>query len=86
MKEYKIEHFSGIYRDFAENLGIETTLKVYKHYRGLQVVFPTRIFSKEYIKQRLVEEYNNGIDVKTLAKKYEYSERWIRTLIKEAEK
>lgn len=43
------ENYSGIYKDMAEVLGEEITLKIYDNYRGQQVTFPMRLYSKSYI-------------------------------------
>lgn len=66
----------------SEVLEIEVILKIYEHYRGLQVTFPTRLLSKEYVKQQVKLEFN-GTNIKKLALKYSYSERWIRDMIDE---
>jgi Mor family transcriptional regulator len=76
----KKEHLSGIYEEMAELLGIEITLKVYNHYKGLQVIFPSRLLKKDFVVECLKEEYD-GTNLKLLARKYNYSERWMRNLI-----
>lgn len=83
IKEIKEKNLTGIYKDIAENINIETAVVLYKHYKGLQVTFPVRLFSKEFVIERLKEEYN-GKNLKELAIKYEYSERWIRSLINDS--
>ena len=45
----KSENYSGIYKDMVEVLGEEITLKIYENYRGQQVTFPMRLYSKSYI-------------------------------------
>ena len=74
------EQFSGIYQDFFDVLGLELTVKIHENYKGLQVTFPTRLYAKEYIIKLLKEEYT-GSNLKDLARKYGYSERWVRKLI-----
>ena len=49
--------------------------------KGLQITFPTRFFSKEYIEKKILEEYD-GANVKKLAIKFGYSERWVRSIIR----
>ena len=54
-------------------------------FRGQQVTFPMRIHLKSYV----IEELNNistVSDIKYLARKLGYSERWIRMLIKKIER
>lgn len=40
------------------------------------------LFSKEFIRQQIVEEYN-GNNVKQLATKYGYTEKWIKKILKD---
>ena len=49
----KSENYSGIYKDMVEVLGEEITLKIYENYRGQQVTFPMRLYSKSYILEYL---------------------------------
>ncbi|ETI90998.1 MAG: hypothetical protein Q607_CBUC00038G0014 [Clostridium butyricum DORA_1] len=71
--------FSGVYQDMVENLGVEVTKRVYKYYKGQQVTFPIRLYSKNYILKKL-EDYD-GTNLKVLSKELGYSERWLRHLI-----
>jgi Mor family transcriptional regulator len=81
-KALKSSNLNGIYKDMAEVLGIEVTIKIYKNYKGLQVTFPTRLLAKEYVIEQANKEYN-GKNIKQLAIKYSYSERWLRQMLKE---
>ena len=62
-------------------LQFEDILMIHQAYRGLQVTFPKRLYSKDYIRKRILNEYN-GENLKELSKRYGYSERWIRQMIK----
>lgn len=79
-KELKSSHLNGIYKDFAEVLGIKTTLQIYRYYKGLQITFPVRLLDKSYVEVKIRREYN-GKNIKYLARKYGYSERWVRKII-----
>lgn len=72
--------FNGIYADMYEQLGEELVREIYKHYRGQQVTFPMRIYSKEYIIRYISEKYD-GNNLKEVARELGYSERWVKTLI-----
>ena len=72
---------NDVYRDIADKIGIENTLEIYRMFRGNQISFPSRLFSKEYIHQAIVNEYN-GENAKQLAQKYNYSERSIWRILK----
>ena len=67
---------NDVYRDIADEIGVENTIAIYKLFHGTQVSFPSRLFSKEYIHSAIMREYN-GSNVSQLAQKYNYSERTI---------
>ena len=77
----KPEHLNGIYKDVAEHLGMNITQLVYEHYKGLQVTFLRRLLSRNYVVDRVCLEYD-GTNSKALARKYGYSERVIRNMLK----
>lgn len=72
---------NDIYRDIADEIGIENTIIIYRMFHGTQISFPSRLFSKEYIHRAIIEEYN-GKNVFQLAQKYNYSERSIWRILK----
>ena len=76
-----INGLNDIYREIADEIGIENTIAIYRLFHGTQVSFPTRLFSKEYIYEAIVSEYN-GDNVVQLAQKYNYSERSIWRILK----
>ncbi|OZV10853.1 hypothetical protein CIW83_18140 [Tissierella sp. P1] len=59
---------------------MDIALMIFNHYKGLQITFPTRFLSSEYVKWQVCHEYD-GNNIKNLAIKYDYSERWIRNMI-----
>ncbi len=85
LKEIKSEYLNGVYGDLAEILGVEAALRVHKYYRGQTVSFPVELYKKSYISSKIAGEYD-GSNVKQLATKFGYSEKWIRKIIKENEK
>lgn len=76
---------NDIYRDIADEIGIENTLVIYRLFHGTQISFPNRLFSKEYTHQAIINEYN-GNNVHQLAQKYNYSERSIWRILKDKSK
>ncbi len=70
-----------IYRDIADEIGVENALALYRMFHGTQVSFPNRLFSKEYIHDAIISEYN-GNNVAQLAQKYNYSERSVWRILK----
>lgn len=73
--------FAGVYKEIAELFDVEIVEKIYENFRGQQIVFPQRLYSHEYIKKSVSKKYTDGESIRELAKKYGYSERWIRKLI-----
>lgn len=65
-------------------LEFEDILVLHQAYKGLQITFPKRLYSKEYVKEIVKKEYN-GTNLKELSRRYNYSERWIRKMLKEKE-
>lgn len=76
------DFLNGIYNDLANLIGLEATKTIFDEYRGQQITFPVEFYSKKFIHNQIVKEYN-GYNVKQLATKYEYSERTIRRILKE---
>ena len=76
------ECLNGVYNDIASLLGIDAALKMHLEFRGQQVTFPVQLFSRAFISQQIIAEYD-GHNVPKLATKYGYSEKWIRKIIKE---
>ena len=78
----ELDGLNEVYREIADELGIETALVIFRMFRGTQVSFPNRLFSKEYVRRAVCREYN-GTNVRQLAKKYNYSERSVWRILKE---
>ena len=74
--KYDLKYYNGIYRDMANVLGEEITKQVYEFYRGQQVTFPMKLYSKDY----LAKKYT-GENLKQLSRELGYSERWLKQLI-----
>ena len=75
----------GIYSELANLLGVEAALKIYVTYHGQQISFPIHLYSKEFVREQIIKEYN-GKNLKQLATKYDYSEKWVRKIISEHKK
>ena len=72
---------NDVYRVIADEIGIENTVAIYRLFHGTQISFPSRLFSKEYVRNAIINEYN-GKNVSQLAQKYNYSERSIWRILK----
>lgn len=76
---------AGVYKEVAETVGVENAYKIYSHFKGLQLMFPLKFYSKEYIAQQICTEYN-GKNVHDLARKYGYSESRVRQILRHGKK
>lgn len=74
--------FNSVYEEISEEFGYEVALKIYQNYKGMQITFPTRLFNPDYVKTQIPIEYD-GTNIKQLAKKYGYSEKTVRRMIKQ---
>ena len=74
-------HLNGAYAEIASILGIEAALKLHEIYRGTQLSFPVEFLSREYIFEQINNEYD-GTNIRELATKYGYTEKWIRKIVK----
>lgn len=73
---------SGVYKEVAETVGVDNAYKLFLHFKGLQMTFPLKFYSGEYIAQQIAEEYD-GRNVRDLARKYGYSESRVRQILRE---
>ena len=78
----KGECLNGAYSELSSVIGIDAVLKIHSKYRGTQMFFPVELFSKEFIISQIINEYN-GFNIRELATKYGYTERWIRNILKD---
>ena len=75
---------NGVYETMSELIGFDNVLKLYENFRGSQVNFPTRLFSKEFVLQEALRLYDGTSEsINSIAVKYGYSETTIRKLLKE---
>ena len=81
-KKIKGEYLNTAYSELANLVGVDAVLKIHAIYRGQQIFFPVDLFSREFIRKQIIEEYN-GYNVKQLALKYGYTEKWIKKILKE---
>ena len=71
----------SIYAEIADLLGIEAARKIHAAFHGQQINMPVHFYSREYLEKQILSEYD-GTNIKALATKYNYSEKWIRKTIK----
>ena len=81
-KNIKGEYLNGAYSELSSLIGIDAVLKIHSTYKGQQIFFPMDLFSKEFIKQQIIDEYD-GHNIRLLAVKYGYTEKWIKRILKD---
>lgn len=77
------ELYNTVYRELSELVGDDAACKIYLRFKGQQISFPIRLYNPTKIQQKVIREFN-GTNIPALAKKYEYSEKTIRRMIKKA--
>lgn len=80
-RKEEIPMYNGIYEDMVDYLGLDITIKIYERYKGQQVTFPVKLHSMDYIINQISNK-NCGKEIKDIARKYDYSEQWIRRIIR----
>lgn len=75
-----------LYAEFAKVLDVESAKKIFEHFKGQQVVFPQRLYTREFLEESLYEQYKSGAKIRELAREYGYSDRYIRKLLKGEQK
>lgn len=77
--------FNEVYKEISMTVGVDAAIKMFQMYKGQQISFPVHLFNSKRIQNSIVEEYD-GANIRDLAKKYAYSEKTVRRIIKENSK
>ena len=77
-----VEDFADIYMEIANVAGPDTAIMIHKLFKGQQILFPQKLYKKEYIYNYIKENYN-GRNIRELSQKFGYSDRRIRQIIRE---
>lgn len=81
--DLKISDLPPQFENIAMKLGIDKAKLLFKEFGGSSVYFPTeKMIYKEARDREILSEYN-GFNVRYLASKYNMSEGYIRTIIRE---
>lgn len=81
MADRDSEMLNSVYKEISEKMGVDAAMELYQMFKGQQICFPVRFFNPVKIRQIIIEEYD-GTNVRSLATKYDYSEKTIRRIIK----
>ena len=77
--------YKGIYADMVDILGEEIVVKLHKYYRGQQITFPMKLYSNQYIKNYIINNYKSKT-LKEMCRELRYTEGWIKQLINKIDK
>ena len=83
MAENDPELLNAVYKEVSEKLGMDTAMAIYQMFKGQQISFPMRFFNPDRIQKIVVQEYD-GTNIRELARKYDYSEKTVRRMIKDS--
>ena len=78
----QVEDLADVYMEIADKIGVEAAVAIHEMFKGQQIMFPQKLYSKEYVYSYIKENYN-GRNVRELAKKFGYSDRRVRQIINE---
>ena len=76
------EKYSQLYKELSELIGDAATLKLWENYQGLNISFPKKLYSNEYVRN-FVAENKGKMSTKDIAKSVGLSERRVRQILKE---
>lgn len=76
----EIENLAGIYKEIARTTDVDVAIEMHNLFKGQQIIFPQRLYSREFIYTYIKENYN-GHNVRELSKKFGYSDRRIRQIL-----
>ena len=83
MESNESELFNEVYREICDVIGLDGAIAVYQMYKGQQITFPIHLFNAKRIQHIIIKEYD-GSNIRELAKKYGYSEKTVRRMIKDS--
>lgn len=83
MNRDESELFNEVYKEICSELGIDAAICVYQMFKGQQIAFPIHLFNIKRVQTSIIKEYD-GSNIRDLAKKYGYSEKTIRRMIKDS--
>lgn len=81
----KPEVFTGIYAEIAAQIDSETAIKIFETLRGQNVIFPQKLFNRDYVRA-FIREHHGEYTVRELSQMFGYSDRRIRQFIAEETK
>lgn len=75
---------AGVYKEIARTTNINMAIEMYHLFKGQQIIFPQRLYSRDFISTYVKENYN-GCNIRELSKMFDYSDRRIRQILNEGQ-
>ena len=79
----QVEDLADVYMEIANKIGVDAAVAIHEMFKGQQILFPQKLYSKEYIYRYIKENYN-GRNVRELSQKFGYSDRRVRQILNES--
>lgn len=76
------EVYTGIYMEIAAQIDCETAEKIFEMLRGQMIVFPQKLYNRDYVRAFIREHYGE-YTVREISRMFGYSDRRIRQFIAE---
>lgn len=76
------ESLKGVYKEIAQSTSVDIAIAIHKMFKGQQIVFPLKLYDREFIKSYVKENYN-GHNIRELSQQFGYSDRRIRQILNE---
>ena len=83
MNENEVELLNEVYREISEKIGLDSAIVIYQMFKGQQITFPVHLFNSKRIQRSIIKEYD-GSNIRELARKYDYSEKTVRRMIRDS--
>lgn len=80
MKERTMGKYLGLYAELAEIVGEKNVKEIYKRFQGLEVSFPMRLYSPDYVVSIALEKEGKE-ELREIAKEYGYNEKYLKRLM-----
>lgn len=80
MKERTMGKYLGLYAELAEIVGEKNVEEIYKRFQGLEVSFPMRLYSPDYVVSIALEKEGKE-ELREIAKEYGYNEKYLKRLM-----
>lgn len=80
MKRRNMEKYLGLYAELAEIVGEKNVKEIYNRFQGLEVSFPMRLYSPDYVVS-LAMENEGKKELREIAREYGYNEKYLKRLM-----